>query len=950
MALKTIQAAALAVSLTMNSAQFTAAMNKAVATGNSAKAGLIKAFNAIASGAKSMGSAVGAAAGGIGGVLKGAGVAALAAVAGIVAYTGAVVANRLEAKRLADQYKVTWRQAQQMSYIASAAGFELEDYLDAMKEVSIKAGDVVEGGGGVTNTMSAFFKRTSMSAAEWAGENDPIKKFDALHKAFESLDDAQKVRVLDEMGDAGLKLGASLRMSTEQLKQLKETGEATGSVMDINAIQEAQSKFSYMIRVGNDFLTGIIGELAPVFTATMNSLINTMTSAFKAKGGFKEGFQSYVDDWSDKIFNFLMDTISAVASFVDLLRNATHSMVNGFNSTRDFFGQSMTANFSKSDLNESQAQRLKAAEDKLRALQKAEIEKDIAQKKMDSVRESTPTFLPSDEDKARSKVAVDELIAKKHAVAELSGALEEHNTLIKEYNQLADLKRDPNAASDTASNWRKQFESAKALADKNKASSQAAEDQSPNKPKPKSLISDVADAADAAKAASSKQDKALSEYQKKLKDQYERIAEIKERYRKDDRGAWQKQTQAELDDVNEGFRAARTIIEDGYNRQLEDAKGNLKLQAELKAKMNKEIVENEKQTQEAIKWLQDQQHQRFIEQQDEVLKQLRRNHEAKMRDLGARGVDSIKGGSVGLMNRNKQAELDMTQDYNDQLEQLEKDGYDKQSKAYQELQDQKLEALKAFHEKAKNEELAYGEGAMHQANRIAGSISEGNLNAYRERESVVEGYTNAEIEMMVSKADTIKGNDAASIQKRKELDEQASMAQMKFMADGTSQMIGQLAKRNKAAFVLQKALALAEIAINTMMGAASCVAMGPAGLPMIPMIYALGATQAATVVATAFMPQAHDGVDEVTNGGKREGTWLLETGERVVDKRTNQDLKQALKSGSMSQRAGSTTTISAPLNIPAGTLIDEGGMQELLSKHVKHITKIVDQQKSDRGY
>ncbi|HHW4400212.1 TPA: hypothetical protein ACUNCG_000756 [Aeromonas hydrophila] len=949
MALKKIQAAALAVSLTMNSAQFTAAMNKAVATGNSAKAGLIKAFNAIARGAKSMGSAVGAAAGGIGGVLKGAGVAALAAVAGIAAYTGAVVANRLEAKCLADQYKVTWRQAQQLSYIAGATGGELEDYLDALKEVSIKAGDVIEGGGGVTNTMSAFFKRTGMTAAEWAGDNDPIKKFDALYVSFQQLNDADKVRVLDEMGDAGLKMGASFRMSREELEQLKKTGEATGSVMDITAIQEAQSKFSYMTRIGNDFLTGVVSKLAPVFTATMNSLIDKMTTSFEAKGGFKEGFQFYVDEWSNKIFTFLMDTISAVASFVDLLRNTTHAMVNGFNSTRDFFGQSMTANFSKGDLNESQAQRLKAAEDKLRAQQKAEIEKDIAQKQMDRVRESTPTFLPSEYDKTRSKAAVDNLMAKKHAVAELSGATEEYNTVIKELNQLAELKRDPNSASNSADKINAELAKSKGAAAKKLKEALAKEDDKPNKPT-KSLVSDVADAAAANASESKAQDKALSEYQKKLTDQYERIAEIKERYRKDDRGAWQKQTQAELDDVNEGFRAARTIIEDGYNRQLEDAKGNLKLQAELKAKMNKEIVENEKQTQEAIKWLQDQQHQRFIEQQDEVLKQLRRNHEAKMRDLGARGVDSIKGGSVGLMNRNKQAELDMAQDYNDRLEQLEKDGYDKQSKAYQELQDQKLEALKAFHEKAKNEELAYGEGAMHQANRIAGSISEGNLNSYRERESVVEGYTNSEIEMMVSKADTIKGNDAASIQKRKELDEQASMAQMKFMTDGTSQMIGQLAKRNKAAFVLQKALALAEIAINTMMGAASCVAMGPAGLPMIPMIYALGATQAATVVATAFMPQAHDGIDEVTNGGKREGTWLLETGERVVDKRTNQDLKQALKSGSMSQRAGSTTTISAPLNIPAGTLIDEGGMQELLSKHVKHITKIVDQQKSDRGY
>jgi hypothetical protein len=946
MALKTIQAAALAVSLTMNSAQFTAAMNKSVSVANSAKAHLLKAFSAISRGAKAMGSAVGSVAGGIGGALKGAGIAALAAVAGITAYTGAVVANRLEAKRLADQYKVTWRQAQQLSYIAGATGGELEDYLDALKEVSIKAGDVIEGGGGVTNTMSAFFKRTGMSAAEWAGENDPIKKFDALYDSFQQLNDSEKVRVLDEMGDAGLKMGASFRMSREELEQLKETGEATGSVMDITAIQEAQSKFSYMTRVGNDFLTGVVSKLAPVFTATMNSLIDKMTTSFEGKGGFKEGFQFYVDEWSNKIFTFLMDTISAVASFVDLLRNATHSMVNGFNTTRDFFGQTMTANFSKGDLNESQAQRLKAAEDKLRAQQKAEIEKDIAQKQMDRVREKIPTFLPSEYDKTRSKAAVDNLMAKKHAVAQLSGATEEYNTVIKELNQLSELKRDPNAASNSADKINAELVKSKAKTAKALKDALAKEDE-PTTKTTKSLVSDVADAADAKAAAGKNSDKALSEYQKKLKDQYQRIAEIKTRYRKDDRGAWQKQIQSELDDVNEGFRAARTIIEDGYNRQLEDAKGNLKLQAELKAKMNKEIVENEKQAQEAIKWLRDQQHKRFIEQQDDVLKQLRRNHEAKMRGLGARGPASIDSGRAGAAMQNHQAELDMEQDYNDQLEQLEKDGYDKQSQAYKELQAQKLEALRAFHEKSKQEEQAYGEGMASSFSQIFGAAKDGVHSAFGSEESVVKGYSNNQIEMAKSTADQVKGNDEAAKAERQKRDAEAHKAQLGMTIDAADQMFAEGAKRNKKMFELDKKMRIAKAIMNTYEGATKALEWGmPLGPIFAGLTIGMGMANVAMIRQQQWSGQAHDGIDYVPN----TGTWNLETGERVVDKRTNQDLKQALKSGSMSQRAASTTTISAPFNIPAGTLIDEGGMQELLTRHVKHITKIVDQQKSDRGY
>ncbi len=43
----------------------------------------------------------------------------------------------------------------------------------------------------------------------------------------------------------------------------------------------------------------------------------------------------------------------------------------------------------------------------------------------------------------------------------------------------------------------------------------------------------------------------------------------------------------------------------------------------------------------------------------------------------------------------------------------------------------------------------------------------------------------------------------------------------------------------------------------------------------------------------ALAGMAHDGIDEIP----REGTWLLDKGERVVDNRTNQDLKQALSKG-----------------------------------------------------
>ncbi len=78
---------------------------------------------------------------------------------------------------------------------------------------------------------------------------------------------------------------------------------------------------------------------------------------------------------------------------------------------------------------------------------------------------------------------------------------------------------------------------------------------------------------------------------------------------------------------------------------------------------------------------------------------------------------------------------------------------------------------------------------------------------------------------------------------------------------------------------------------------ASAAAIPITGWAMAPaaMASALAVTEpmAAAVSGLALAGMAHDGIDSVP----REGTWLLDKGERVVDQRTNADLKDFLSSG-----------------------------------------------------
>ncbi len=113
-------------------------------------------------------------------------------------------------------------------------------------------------------------------------------------------------------------------------------------------------------------------------------------------------------------------------------------------------------------------------------------------------------------------------------------------------------------------------------------------------------------------------------------------------------------------------------------------------------------------------------------------------------------------------------------------------------------------------------------------------------------------------------------------------------------ADMVGKIAGEQSTAYKVLFLTQKAFAVASIIANAHIAAAKAPAeltvLG--GLKVGPMLLAAGYASAGMVAGMALAGVAHDGIDYIP----REGTWLLQQGERVVDGRTNQDLKQFLSS------------------------------------------------------
>ncbi|HDR1800060.1 TPA: hypothetical protein QB572_001680 [Pasteurella multocida] len=147
--------------------------------------------------------------------------------------------------------------------------------------------------------------------------------------------------------------------------------------------------------------------------------------------------------------------------------------------------------------------------------------------------------------------------------------------------------------------------------------------------------------------------------------------------------------------------------------------------------------------------------------------------------------------------------------------------------------------------------------------------------------------------------------------KNQELDMYAdSFSAMSSALMDTTELIGQAAGKQsdiyKAMFAASKAFAIAESIVKIQQGIANASALPwPQNLSAIASVISATSSIVSTISGTTMnlSGQAHSGIDNIP----REGTWLLDKGERVVDSRTNQDLKKFLTSQSRTQNQGNRT-------------------------------------------
>ena len=144
------------------------------------------------------------------------------------------------------------------------------------------------------------------------------------------------------------------------------------------------------------------------------------------------------------------------------------------------------------------------------------------------------------------------------------------------------------------------------------------------------------------------------------------------------------------------------------------------------------------------------------------------------------------------------------------------------------------------------------------------------------------------------------------------------------VAEMVKNTAGESSAAYKAMFLVNQGISIAQALINTEVAATKAMAEGGfiAGIPMSTAIRALGYASVGLIAGQTIAGMAHDGIDNIP----KEGTWLLDGGERVLNPQQNKDLTNYL--ASQPQQSSSSGTQGL-------TIINQIEQDDLVGKYMQ---------------
>ncbi|MFM2580643.1 hypothetical protein [Vibrio fortis] len=910
-----------------------------------------------------------------------AGVSITGAIAAFTALTVSFSKNSLEMRRWANIVGISYQELNELTFASMQFGISNEQLADGMKDLTSKIEDAAYAGSGA---LLPFFTLVNEKAEDWQ-KLSPTEQLIRFSDHLSKMDYKSALYWADEVNGAMAEMTPLLYKGGEYFKEMREEAQMFGaSIGGVDQIKKIQSVFARIKYGMRNFFTGVGAAMAPgilnafdlamtkfkAHLITLSGLTQEQLAKVTDTEAAGQGFQKFVQEFSAKLLRAVASMLRGVDSLVDSIKGAFDTIVSLANSMTAVLGgnktlrqgaydSASTEQQASYDSAKSKVQESASAKLNFSKADQAYIQQRNAAEKFKEQNSSSKTVAAS----AYGGVRKQTVWADKAAQAQYQEMIKEQNTRVRYRNSLIKQMSAHEKNVEALNDQTVILNANKKLVDTSAT-------------KPKSTLVTAADALDqqAVDVESGEAFKATDEEQKRLD------AATAERARKaelvktanqkfmDSAGSKYKGKEIALDaykatslqaievaksngskklSIEEKFAKQRVLVEAGAAHEIAMAESELSedmnqaTKDAINAKTNA-IKANRDTALDGIEITKKKELEALAKASKEKLDKellLERSFRDKLYEFKKQYQDKETNELVErLLHEQKQlsdvydtrlSELD------DQLQSMtnkESAAYAEMANNYQELQDEKKRALDDF--RMYQQQKALEDAEQDRANKddllnnLYDSFS-GIDGATEEHDSGVADYKVGQIEQMRMHEDERQRLAAQGKDQLAMGEQRYQKAQLGAVMAGSSQLLAEGAKSNKKMFNMQKAMKISMAMMNMYEGMTAALSWG---YPMGPIFAALVGVQGMLSInnirSQQWSGQAHDGIDSVPN----TGTWNLEKGERVTDKRTNADLKQYLYDANSRKQQSTAMQVDAGI-VVNGNVTDEAWFGDLLANH-----------------
>ncbi len=791
---------------------------------------------------------------------------------GFVALAVANAKASYEIHKLAKNNGLAYESLNKLTFASNNYGVSAEEMADVLKELRVGIAEFASRG---TGKMTDFFKQTGQSAKDWnlKSAEEQLVLFTA---ELEKMNGSDKALFLDELGDSAFKLKPLIAAGTSELRELiKEASMFGGALGDMGNLEQLNEMFNRIKFTTRNFFTGFVSTIAPAFVSMFDKVLDKFKLKMGKLGGgdLGKGFDLWVRKFSKDMLNVTADMLGSFDGFLNSVSDAFDTIVQLLNKmNRGIFGTRGNAVLTTHGRSQEGAKDFDTAKYVSRELYS--VKEEIA--KNDLLRKgyrSTQRF-------KTGKVGTD-----------INPYDAEHNRLLAEARAMVSTTGVDIEALRTTTMVT--LMAVRALG------GAVGNVMTPNLEHGKLDIDDLI------KATEKHVDKKAYELNTSPKV-----------HRKGMLAGTSSALRTAADNINLLPPKPTPTPEPVYARTgVLDSHPAEQLLKDAQGKGTDSLVESQGESK--------------LKAGDVFRRRAEKSALAfnrKMQDLGMLHHEETL---TALQIRMEREREDFAIFYEDRLAQLAIT-HGKESQQYQDLLDSKQQANDLFaHKQLQTEmELQAKKASLRSEEKEAylldtfDTLAQGNGIESALNQEAFDASTITEEERATAKA---QGLDA-----ERALEDEAGRARIGMTLKVGGAVLDEMAKSSEKAFKIQKAVRIAQATMNTYEMAtgaynslSSIPYVGPAlGAAAAGVAVGFGMMQVKQIKAQQFQGQAHDGIDFVTNNGKSEGSWNLQTGERVVDTKTNKDLKQYLK-GSNSNSSKTVGEVHMPITIQGADLSNE---------------------------